>query len=161
MNLGHGVQCLLLALVSIPFFSACTEGYPSEDELNITPLEMNKVERLEAMNRLGQESNSELTWLYRAMPGCVLQWTVRGGDSGKETFNLPLSGAEVDISYSKEDQIYGVEVQPQEASNLSAQSVLLSKKWVGAIEMSHLIRLFQGGCRASRATLPARNSVPS
>ena len=126
--------------------------------MNITPLEMSKVERMEAMNRLGQESHSELTWLYRAMPGCVLQWTVRGGEGGKETFNLPLLNAGVDISYSKEAQIYGVEVQPQETSNLSAQSVLLSKKWVGAIEMSHLIRLFQGGCRTSSAPLAARNS---
>lgn len=157
MNLGSGVQCFLLALACILFFSACTGGYPSEDELNITPLEMNKVERLEAMNRLGRESNSELTWLYQSMPGCVLQWTVRGADTAKETFDLPLLGAGVGITYSKEDQIYGVEVQSQEASSLSAQPVLLSKKWVSAIEMSHLIRLLQGGCHASSATLPKLN----
>lgn len=152
-----GCQRLVLASCAILFLSACLDGYPTEDEVNLTPLEMSQTQRLETMNQLGQEAHPELTWLYRAMPGCSLQWTVHGGDSGKKTFNLPLRGAGVDLSFNKADQIYGVQVRPADASDLNELTVLLSKKWADAIKLSQLVRSFQVGCHTSSVSVPSGN----
>jgi len=160
-RLIDGFKRLVLASCAILFFSACVDGYPTEDELPMNPVEMNQVERLEAMNRLGQQAHPNLTWLYRALPGCSLQWTVDGGESGKETFILPMWGAGVDVNFDKADQIYGVQARPANASDLKESTLLLSKKWVDALALSQLVRLFQAGCKASSAPVAPGNSDPS
>jgi hypothetical protein len=152
-----GFERLVLASCAILFFSACADGYPTEDELAMNPVAMNQVERLEAMNRLGQQAHPDLTWLYRAMPGCSLQWTVDGADADQETFSLPLWGADVDVSFDKADQIYGVQVQPADVSELEELTLLLSKRWVDALALGQLVRLFQAGCKASSAPVPPGN----
>ena len=159
-NLFDGLPRLLPACCAILFFSACADGYPTEDELNITPLEMSQAQRLEAMNQLGQEAHPELTWLYHAMPGCSLQWTMHGADAGKERFDLPLRGAGIDLRFNKADQLYGVQVRPADAPELNEQTVLLSKKWVDAIEMSQLVRWFQISCGAGNAAAGPSNPNP-
>lgn len=160
-DLTSAFERLVLVSCAILFFSACADGYPAEDELAINPVEMNQVERLEAMNRLGQRAHPNLTWLYRAMPGCSLQWTVDGADSHKETFNLPLWGAGVEVSFDKADQIYGVQVRPADASDLKKSTRLLNKKWVDALALNQLVRLFQAGCKASSESVPPGNSGQS
>lgn len=136
------------------------DRYPTEDEVSITPLEMSQAQRLQAMNQLGQEAHPELTWLYRAMPGCSLQWTAQGGDAGKETAQVPLWGAGIDLRLNKVDQVYGVQVRPAGASDFDELTIMLSKNWVQAIEMSHLVRWFQIGCSAGDAAAAPGNPNP-
>jgi hypothetical protein len=57
------------------------------------------------LNELGQEAHPELTWRYRAMPGCSLQWAVYGADSAKEVVKLPLSGAGIDLRFNQANQM--------------------------------------------------------
>lgn len=154
-------QRLTLVPLVILFFAACTEGYPTEDELIINPLELNQSERLRAMNQLGDEAHPELTWIYRALPSCTLQVTVNESESGKQTYSLQMSGAGVDISFNKTEQIYGVKVKPKQGDTLKEQPVLLSKTWLDAIEMSNLVRSFQVGCQTSTATVSIKNTNPS
>lgn len=150
-----GFQRWLLACLAILFFSGCMDTYPTQDEVSILPLEMTQAEQLQAMNQLGQEAHPELTWLYRAMPDCRLKWTIQGGDAGKETAQVPLWGAAIDLRLDKIDQVYGVQVRPAGASDLEELTVMRSKNWVQAIEMSHLVRWFQIGCSAGDAAATA------
>lgn len=147
-------QRLVLASCATLFLSACLDGYPTEDEVGLTAIEMSQPQRLEAMNELGQEAHPDLTWLYRAMPDCRLQWTVQGGDAGKETAQVPLWGAAIDLRRDKIDQVYGVQVRPAGASDLDELTLMLSKNWMQAIEMSQLVRWFQIGCSAGDAAEP-------
>lgn len=153
----EGFQRLVLACCATLFLSACLDGYPTEDELVITPLDMSQKQRLKAMNQLGQEAHSELSWLYRAMPGCSLHWTAQGSDAGKETAHVPLWGAGIDLRFDKADQVYGVQVRPAGASELDEMTLMLSKKWVDAIEMSQLVRWFQIGCGVGNAAAGPSN----
>lgn len=152
-SLLNGFQRLMLIPCAVLFFAACTEGYPKEDELIINPFGLNQSQQLEAMNQLGQDAHPDITWIYRALPSCIVQMTVNGLESGKQTFSLQMSGAGVDISFNKVNQIYGVQVQPTEGENLEERSVLLSKTWVDAVEMINLVRSFQVGCDKNSATL--------
>jgi len=153
-GLWDGFQRLALASCATLFLSACLDGYPTEDEVGLTAVEMSQPQRLEAMNELGQEAHPDLTWLYRAMPDCRLQWTVQGGDAGKETAQVPLWGAAIDLRRDKIDQAYGVQVRPAGASDLDELTLMLSKNWMQAIEMSQLVRWFQIGCSAGDAAEP-------
>jgi len=146
-------QRLMLASLAILFFAACTEGYPTEDGLSVNPLDLNRSQRLQAMNELGKDAHPEMTWTYRALPGCTLQISVSGLESGKQTYGLQMSGAGVDISFNKAEQIYGVQVQPRQGPSLDERTVLLSKTWVDAVEMLNLVRSFQIGCETSAATM--------
>ena len=139
-------QRLMLATCVVLFFAACTDGYPTEDELIISPHELTQSERLQAMNQIGQDAQPEIKWIYRALPGCVLQITVEGVESGKLTFSLRMAGAGVDISSNKADEAFGVQVQPREGDYLEKQPILLSRTWIDAVEMSNLVRSFQLGC---------------
>lgn len=154
-------QRLMLVPCAVVFFAACTDGYPREDELIINPLELNQSQRLQAMNQLGQDAFPEMTWIYRTLPSCIMQITVNGIESGKQTFSVQMSGAGVDVSFNRADQIYGVQVQPREGKNLEAQPILLSKTWLDAIEMSNLVRSFQVGCQTSAAPVSSNNISPS
>lgn len=116
-------------------------------------IDMTQAERLQAMNQLGQEAHREFTWHYRALPDCRLQWTVQVGNAGQEFAQVPLRGAGVNLRFDKADQVYGVQVRPSGASSLNALTLMLSKSWAQAIEMSHLVRWFQIGCSAA-STLP-------
>lgn len=156
-----GFQRLMLVPFSILFFSACTEGYPTEDELIINPLELNQTQRLQAMNQLGQDAHPDMTWIYRALPSCILQMTVDGLDSGKQVINLPMLDVSVDISSSKADQAYGVIVKLRVGASSSEQVVFLSKTWGDAVEMINLVRSFQTGCQTSAETAPIKNTDPS
>jgi len=161
-SLLTGFQRLMLFPVSILFFAACTEGYPTEGELIINPVELNQAQRLQAMNQLGKVAHPEVTWIYRALPSCIMEMTFRGFESAKQTFSMHLSGAGVDISFNKMDQIYGAQVAPRKGESLEERPVLLSKNWVDAIEMGNLIRSFQTGCQTSAAaTVSINNTDPS
>lgn len=151
---------LVLASCAVLFLSACLDGYPTEDEVGLTAIEMSQPQRLVAMNELGQEAHPELTWLYRAMPGCRLEWTVHGADAGKKTVHLPLSGIGIDLSFDKVDRIYNVQVRPAEASGLNELTVLQSTHWIDAIEMRLLLRWFQIDCTGGRAPVPGGNAGP-
>ena len=153
LQFNKQLKQFILACLAIVFFSGCMDGYPTQDEVSILAVEMTQAEQLQAMNQLGQEAHPELTWLYRAMPDCRLKWTVQGGDAGIETAQVPLWGAAIDLRLDKIDQFYGVQVRPAGASSLEELTVMLSKNWVQAIEMSHLVRWFQIGCSAA-STLP-------
>lgn len=155
------LQRVMLVPCAVLFFAACTDGYPKEDELIINPLELNQSQRLEAMNQLGQDAHPKITWIYRALPSCVMQMTVNGLESVKQTFSLQMSGAGVDFSYNKADQVYGVQVQPREGEILEERPVLLSKTWGDAVEMINLVRSFQTGCQTSDATVSIINTDPS
>lgn len=160
-SLLTGIQRLMLVLFAILFFAACTEGYPTEDELIINPLELNQAQRLQAMNQLGQDAHPDMTWIYRALPNCILQMTVDGLDSRKQVFNLPMLEVSVDISSSKADQAYSVKVTPWDGASSSEQVVFLSKTWVDAVAMRHLVRSFQTGCQTNAETVPINNTDPS
>lgn len=160
-SLLNGFQRLMLVPFAILFFAACTEGYPTEDELIINPLELNQSQRLQAMNQLGQDAHPEMTWIYRALPSCTMQITVNGSESDRQTFSLQMSGAGVDIGFNKTEQIYGVKVQPKRGDTLEEQPVLLSKTWLDAIEMSNLVRSFQVGCQTSAARVANDKADPS
>ena len=144
----------VVACLAIVFFSGCMDTYPTEDEVSILPGEMTQAEQLQAMNQLGQEAHPERTWRYRAMPDCHLQWTAQCGDAGTETAQMPLWGAAIDLRRDKIDQVYGVQVRPAGASSLEELTVMRSKDWVQAIEISHLVRWFQIGCNAGDAVAP-------
>jgi len=146
-------QRLLLVPCAVLFFAACTDSYPREDELIVNALELNQFQRLEAMNELGQDAHPETTWIYRALPNCSMQMTVASIESGEQIFILQMSGAGVDISFNKADQVYGVQVQPREGKSLEQRHVFLSKTWVDAVEMSNLVRSFQMKCNTSEATM--------
>jgi len=135
-----------MACLAIVFFSGCVDTYPTEDEVSIFPREMTQAQQLQAMNQLGQEAHPERTWRYRVMSGCSLQWTAHGGDAGTETAQVPLWGAAIDLRLDKIDQVYVVQVRPAGASSLEELTVMRSKDWVQAIEMSHLVRWLQIGC---------------
>lgn len=154
-------QRLMLVPFAFLFFAACTDGYPTEDELIVNPLELNQSQRLQAMNQLGQDAHPEMTWIYRALPSCAMLITVNGSESGQQTFGLKMSGAGVDISFNKAEKIYGVKVQPKEGDTLEERPVLLSKTWLDAIEMSNLVRSFQIGCQTSAAPASTNNTNPS
>ena len=160
-SLVKGFQRWMLVPLVILFFAACTDGYPTEDELIINPLELNQSQRLQAMNQLGQDAHPEMTWIYRALPSCTMQITVNGPESGQQTFSLQMSGAGVDISFNKTEQIYGVKVQPKRGDTLEDQPVLLSKTWLDAIEMSNLVRSFQVGCQTSATSVTNDKADPS
>lgn len=146
-------QRVMLAFFAVLLFAACTEGYPKEDELIINPLKLNQSEQLQAMNRLGQDAHPEMTWIYRALPSCIMQMTVDRFELGKQTFSLQMLSANVDISFNNADQVYGVQVQPRSGGSLEERPVLLSKTWVDAIEMGNLVRSFQMKCNASGSTV--------
>lgn len=146
-------QRLMLVPCAVLFFAACTDPYPKEDELIVNALELNQFQRMEAMNLLGQDAHPETTWIYRALPNCTMQMTVNSSESGKQTFSLQMSGAGVDISFNKADQVYGVQVQPKEGESLEQRHVFLSKTWVDAIEMINLVRSFQMKCDTSEASM--------
>jgi len=158
---GIGLRRLIWASCAILFFTACADGYPTEDELAMNPTEMSQVERLAAMNRIGQQTHSELSWHYRAMPACSLQWAFHGDGAGSETFVLPLWGASFDVSFDKSEQIYGVQVTPADNSNAKESTIFLSKKWVDALALSQLVRLFQAECSTSPVTVSPGNSGQS
>jgi hypothetical protein len=151
----------LLTICVVLFSAACADGYPTEDELIISPFGLNQFQQLEAMNQLGQDAHADITWIYRALPSCTMQMTVNGLESGKQTFSLQMSGAGVDISFNKADQVYGVQVQPAEGASLEERSVLLSKTWVDAVEMINLVRSFQVGCQMSTGPVSVNNTNPS
>lgn len=160
-DLCAAFQRLALASCAIFFLSACSDGYPTEDVVGITTIEMSQPQLLEAMNELGQEAHPDLTWRYRAMPGCILQWTVQGADADKETANLALAGAGIDLSFNKVDQIYNVQVRPAKASEMNELTILQSTQWFDAIQMSLLLRWYQIRCTVSSTSAPRSNSNPS
>lgn len=155
------LQRLMLGSLAILFFAACTDGYPIEDELIMNPLELSSSQRLQAMNQLGQDTHPDLRWIYHALPSCILQVTFDGLDSGKQVFSLPMLNAGVDISSGKADPGYGVKVKPRDGASLLERVVFLSKPWVDAVAMSHLVRSFQKGCQTSAATVSTNNTNPS
>ena len=128
-------QRLMLTTCVVLFLAACTEGYPTEDELIISPHALTQSERLEAMNQLGQEAHPGITWIYRTQPSCILQISVEGGESGRQTFSLQMKDAAVNVSSNKTDKVYGIQVQPKGSDSQEKQPILLSRTWVDAVEM--------------------------
>lgn len=160
-DLCAAFQRLALASCAIFFLSACSDGYPTEDVVGIPASEMSQPQRLEAMNELGHEAHPDLTWHYRSMPDCILQWTIQGADVDKETANLPLAGAGIDLSFDKANQIYSVQVRPAEPSDFNELTILQSTQRFDAIQMSLLLRWYQFSCTASSTSAPRGNSSPS
>lgn len=145
-------QRLMLAFFAILVFAACTDGYPKEDELIIHPQELDQPQRLEAMNQLGQDAHPEVTWIYSAMPGCIVKVMFDGSEMGRQIFNLPMGQSDVAISLNRAEQLYVVQVQPRDMGFLEKRSILMSKSWLDAIEMSNLVRSIQMACQTSAAS---------
>jgi hypothetical protein len=139
-------QRLILAPCVVLLFAACTQGYPTEDAVIISPHALTQSERLEAMNQLGQDAHPGIKWIYRSLPNCSLQIAVEGVEPGKQTFSLQMAGASVDVSSNKTAKAYGVQVQPKDSDNQEKQPILLSRTWADAVEMGNLVRSFQRGC---------------
>ena len=151
-------QRLMLAAGAILIFAACTDGYPIEDELVISPHALTQSERLQAMNQLGQDAYPGIEWIYRALSDCILQITVEGVESGKQTFSLQMAGAGIDVSSNKADEAFGVQVVPIEGESLEKQHVLLSKTWLDAVAMRNLLLSFQIVCQVSAGPVSSDNT---
>lgn len=147
-----GSQRLLLALGAAWLSAACTDGYPTDDEQIVSPVELTQTQRLHTMNLLGQDAHPETTWTYSAVPGCQLRVVENNPDMGKQTFRLPMENVEVNVGFDNTERVYSVSVQPWGADDVDRRLVLRSNSWVDAIEMGNLVRSFQIGCRAERTS---------
>ena len=156
-----GLQPRALACCAALVLSACADGYPTEDVVGLNATEMSQPQRLSAMNELGQDAHPDSTWIYRAMPGCSLQWTVHDADAVTQTVHLPLPELGIQIRFDKVDRIYNVQVRPPEASKLEELTILQSTRWVDAIEMRLLLRWFQISCTGNGKLMPSDSASPS
>lgn len=83
--------------------------------------------------------------------------------TGTKLNDLPCRrvGASFDDSFGKVEQIYGVQGTPADVSLFEESTMLISKKWIDALALSQLIRLFQVECPTNPAPGSTSNAGQS
>ena len=91
------------------------DGYPTEAEPALHPLDMTPAQRMLEMNRVGEEVDAGRHWSYEMRPGCVLRIDIDGEHGSFPSLDLPLLGAEVKINPDKEEGTFEVTIQRRDA----------------------------------------------
>jgi hypothetical protein len=133
--------------------TAC-DGYPTKDVPVVSPSEMSQAERVEAMNKLGQEAQQRGRWSFRLEPGCVLEVSMRRRGEAEQSFAIQLQGAAVETRFDKGGDTYAILVRQQAASDTESLPVLETPRWTDSVEMTSLVRALQGDCRQVGAANP-------
>ena len=91
-RLSLALPLVLAAAVLLP---AC-DGYPTEDEPLHNPFHMSPPQRVELLNRLGDEANAGERWKYEVQ-ACQLVLERRSGWWAMDVSRHDLRGAEVEL----------------------------------------------------------------
>ena len=126
--------------------AACMDGYPTEAEPALHPLDMTPAQRMLEMNRVGEEVDAGRHWSYEMRPGCVLRIDIDGEHGSFPSLDLPLLGAEVKINPDKEEGTFEVTIQRRDAPSEQGWAVLESRRWGDVSWMQLLLRVAQKEC---------------
>ncbi|MDO9279864.1 MAG: hypothetical protein Q7U05_15025 [Polaromonas sp.] len=144
-SLGRGWR-LGFACCALSMGAACTDGYPTEDALILSPFNMTQTQRLVAMNAIGDDAHAQRSWNYTLLPGCVLRIDVDGEQGSHPAFKVALIGSVIEIEKDRTDNTFNVAVAKQGDNTQAAASVLESDNWVLASRAHLLLRVLQRGC---------------
>lgn len=122
------------------------DGYPTEAEPVLHPLDMTSAQRLLEMNRLGEEVNAGRHWSYEMRPGCVLRIDIDGEHGPFPSLDIPLLGSEVKIIPDKVEGTFEVTLNRRGASSDHGWTVLESARWGDVSWMQLLLRVAQKEC---------------
>ena len=132
MNTAPGLLAAGLLVVG----TACSDGYPKQDQVTISPHSMTQAQRLEAMNRLGKEVHPDRRWRYGLASSCVLEVRVTGDK--RASSSVALRGAAVARTFDREAATYSIAVTLADPA-VPAVPVLEGASWTASVEMlSHL-----------------------
>lgn len=149
------VSVLLPALLALS--AACSDGYPPRDAQPLEPQIMTNVQRLEAMNVLGQDAHETRRWNYSLDDSCQLTVVALRQGIHPQAQTLPLRGALVQVKADQLDDTHDVRIASAEGPPVS---ILESEQWGDAILMSGLVQHVLRDC-ASAAPSEAATLQPA
>ena len=137
---GVLVACALL-------FAACSEGYPTDDALILSPAQMSMDQRVSSMNRIGDRAGLAQKWRYSMHPGCVLRVAAPGSDLARQSVALLLDNVRVVMRLDATDKTYEIHLERGTNSSSTLQVLLFDGgKWVDAVQIRSLVHFLQKGC---------------
>lgn len=139
--------------------AACMDSYPREDELILNPFNMTQHQRLIAMNTIGDKADSQRSWRYELLPGCVLRIDVDGELGPRPVFEVALLGSAIEIARDRGNNTFSVAVADPGDSTQGSESVLESENWALASRTHLLLRVLQRGCSDAAGLTVSQRAV--
>jgi hypothetical protein len=128
--------------------SACLKGYPQNEVPVLSPNEMTQVQRIEALNQIGQLHYLDRKWSYRLNGACELRVTEGAWLSKEHSPWLSLPSAKISMSYDKTDKTHDVLLQYPQVGRLSPSKISLIEgaNWADAVHLMSLAQHAQQKC---------------
>jgi hypothetical protein len=130
---------------------ACSDGYPTDDEHNVSPFDMTQDERLHAMNLLAREVSVDQRREYRMGADCTLEISRRPQGTQQPSQHVPLKGTDVTVQFDPDAKVYVVGLLARGAKD-EPTAVLEAAKWIDAIRMRSLLQSTRRDCHAAAGT---------
>lgn len=138
-SIGPTAQLLLATLLLL---SACSDGYPTEDEPQVDHASLDQPGLIQALNALGDEPQLDRRWHYDLAEGCELQAKVRKGKPPER--RLILEGATIQLR--SREGLTEVLLLPREGGEPAAIVVLESPRWTDAVRIRSLLTHLELSC---------------
>jgi hypothetical protein len=157
----HFVRCSQLrvaaawlpAVVMLALSTACTDEHRTKSQPAMNAHGMTQQQRLQDMNRLGEDADPDRRWRYSLPSACELDVKLTGDK--RAAHRVRLSSAIVGQSFNRGSSTYSVTVIPMDPA-ASAIQVFESPRWTHSVEMFSHIRLQQRDCVQPLGTPPPK-----
>lgn len=130
------------AVLYVLSLAACSDGYPTEDVLQLDPARMTQAQLLAALNALGKDPHLGKRWGYALHANCELEVSVRNGDT--ERRRVVLEGAVVDAR--SVDGLTEILLVPEVGGDKQAVTVLATRRWTDTVQARSLLARLEARC---------------
>lgn len=145
-SLSHALAAAICGLS----VAACSDGYPTEDLVRISPSQMAKAQLLSELNALGQSPSLNKRWRYVLHDPCELEVIARNGDTDRG--RVMLEGSSVDARSA--DGVTAIVLIPQVGGDSKAVTVLETRRWVDMVKARSLLVHLEVHCSVPVAAGP-------
>lgn len=155
-GVGLGLA-IVFGLVVALALSGCTEGYPSEDRVVLSPFEMDNGQRIAELNHVGSDARAVggngRKWRYALGDGCRLEVEQRrkSGPAVKSAITLTRT-MDAEVAFDEADKTYDVVlIDHREDPPVRIGTLLKSEGWTHATQAGLLLDLVIRDCARPEA----------
>jgi hypothetical protein len=156
---------VLAAVLLVPLsftLQACSDGYPNEDAVLISPFDMRNEQRIEALNQIGARAHREQNWHFELAETCQLKVSHKRQGSRAQARELRLDRSmDIEMVFEKQDETFDLHLMASADADADRLApMLVSTAWTEAVQADLLLQLLIRDCAADSAsdTRPGQNA---
>lgn len=159
-------ELALAALLLVPLsftLPGCSDGYPDEDAVLISPFDMRNEQRIDALNQIGARAHREQHWHFELAEACQLTVSHKRQGSRAQARELRLERSmDIEMVFDKQDETFDLHlVASADADADRLAPLLVSTAWTEAVQADLLLQLLIRDCAAgsSSDTRPGQSAA--